>query len=210
MAEHGGTVKRKKPVERRFERPYRPVGLRMANYGGWALQHLRPGALSLDRDRLIASARQRSDLVDADLSFIPGANYLEALDRFLASLDGEAALTPTGRYFAREQVITSLSNRLALSQALANDPGLVDRDLSPAIVIIGLPRSGTTLLQHLLGPPPMGGVATCGAAGGRPRRRRATGHGPQLSTARLPGAGRPGAAPGRHRRTDGVCDPVLQ
>jgi Sulfotransferase family len=150
MAQQGGTVKRKKPVERRFERPYRPVGLRMANYGGWALRHVRPGALSLDRDQLVEFARQRTGLVDVDLSFVPGANYLDALDRFLASLDSEAALTPTGRYFAREQVITSLSNRLALSQALADDPGLADRSLSPAIVIIGLPRSGTTLLQHLL------------------------------------------------------------
>jgi hypothetical protein len=150
MAKYGRTVKRKKTVERRFERPYRPVGLRMANYGGLALQHLRPGSLSLDRDRLVETARQRSDLVDAELSFIPGVNYVEALDSFLTSLDVEAALTPTGRYFAREQVITSLSNRLALGQALANDPGLADRDLSPAIVIVGLPRSGTTLLQHLL------------------------------------------------------------
>jgi hypothetical protein len=150
MANHGGTVKRKKPVERRFERPYRPAALRMANYGGWALQHVRPDALSLDRDRLIETALQRSDLVNADLSFVPGVHYLDALDCLLSSLEDEAALTPTGRYFAREQVITSLSNRLALSRVRADDPPLIDRVLSPALIIIGLPRSGTTLLQHLL------------------------------------------------------------
>jgi hypothetical protein len=150
MAKHGGTVKRTESMERSFERPYRPVGLRMANYGGRTLQHLRPGALSLDRDSLVGAARRRSNLHDADLSFVPGVNHQEALDCFLTSLENEAALTPTGRYFAREQVITSLSNRLALSHALAVDPSVADHDLSPAIVIVGLPRSGTTLLQHLL------------------------------------------------------------
>jgi hypothetical protein len=143
-------AKRSESTERRFENSHRPFGLRMANYGGWALGHLRPGALSLDRHQLVDAAYARSDYDDADLSLGSGTTYLDALDCFLSSLEDEAALTPTGRYFAREQVVTSLTNRLALNQAVTADPDVAHRDLAPAVVIVGLPRSGTTLLQHLL------------------------------------------------------------
>jgi hypothetical protein len=137
-------------AERHFERPYRPRGLRVGNTAGSLVQRVRPGMLSLDRDDLVTAARQRTSLVDADLDLIPESTYVDALDCLLASLEDEAALTPAGRYFAREQVITSLSNRLALGAALEAHPEIGQSDLSPAIVIVGLPRSGTTLLQHLL------------------------------------------------------------
>jgi hypothetical protein len=138
------------PTERRFERPHRPVGLRLANRAGWFVARVRPGVLSLDRDDLVETARRRSGLHDLDLAEASPTSYVEALDALLGSLEHQAALTPAGRYFAREQVVTSLSNRLALNAALAADPDVRNRSLSPALVIVGLPRSGTTFLQHLL------------------------------------------------------------
>jgi len=99
---------------------------------------------------LVKAARRRCGLHDLDLTETPHRTYLEALGVLLGSLETEAALTPAGRYFAREQVITALSNRLALRAMLDAEPDLAGRPLSPAVVIVGLPRSGTTFLQHLL------------------------------------------------------------
>ena len=137
-------------AERHFERPYRPLGLRVGNSAGSLVRRVRPGTLSLHRDDLVTAARRRTALVDADLDLIPETTYVEALECLLGSLEDEAALTPAGRYFAREQVVTSLTNRLTLSATLDAHPEIRQSDLSPAIVIVGLPRSGTTLLQHLL------------------------------------------------------------
>ena len=137
-------------AERRFERPHRPAGLRAANHAGWVLQRMRPGSLSLDPDDLVATARRRTGLHDLDLTRPETGTYAEALAALTSALDGEAGLTAAGRYFAREQLITSLSNRLALTAVLAGDPDIAAQELAPALVIVGLPRSGTTFLQHLL------------------------------------------------------------
>ena len=137
-------------AERRFERPHRPAGLRAANHAGWVLQRVRPATLSLDPDELVATARQRTGLDDLDLTRPERGTYVEPLGALAGALDGEARLTPAGRYFAREQMITSLSNRLALTAVLSDDPDIARQELAPALVIVGLPRSGTTFLQHLL------------------------------------------------------------
>jgi Sulfotransferase family len=133
-----------------FERPHRPLGLRAANLAGGALRRVRHRALSLDRDDMIATARRRTGLAEAELALAPAGTYLDGLDVLLGSLECEARLTPAGRYFAREQVITSLSNRLLLSEARRTHPRLDTPEVAPPVVIVGLPRSGTTFLQHLL------------------------------------------------------------
>jgi Sulfotransferase family len=137
-------------AERRFERPHRPVGLRAANHAGWVLQRTRPRALSLDPDDLVAAARHGTGLHDLDLTGLEPGTYLEPLHVLASSLEDEARLTPAGRYFARGQLITSLSNRLSLAEVLSADPDIASQALAPALVIVGLPRSGTTFLQHLL------------------------------------------------------------
>ena len=137
-------------TDRRFERPHRPAGLRAANHAGWVWQRVRADALSLDPQDLIDAARHQSGLHDLDLTLPERGSYLGALGALTRSLDDEAGLTPAGRYFARGQVISSLTNRLDLTQALAADPAIARAGLAPAVIIVGLPRSGTTFLQHLM------------------------------------------------------------
>jgi hypothetical protein len=137
-------------IDRQFERPHRPAGLRLANLAGQAYLTVRHSGLSLEPDELLRGALRRSEVEGSDFTVAPGTAYLEALGTLARSLRDEAALTPAGRYFAREQLFHSLENRLELHAALATDPDLCERPLWPALVIVGLPRSGTTLLQHLL------------------------------------------------------------
>jgi hypothetical protein len=111
---------------------------------------VRHRALSLERDELIATARRRTGLSDAGLDLAPAGTYREGLDVLLDSLERDARLTPSGRYFAREQVVTSLANRLLLGEARRAQPRLETPVVAPPVVVVGLPRSGTTFLQHLL------------------------------------------------------------
>ena len=77
-------------------------------------------------------------------------SYLAGLEAFRAALSGEADLSPAGRFFARGAIVSALTNRVLVQRELAEDPGLLRRPVGPAMVVLGLPRSGTTLLQHLL------------------------------------------------------------
>ncbi|MGW0229233.1 sulfotransferase family protein [Actinopolymorpha singaporensis] len=77
-------------------------------------------------------------------------SYLSGLEAFLAALSAEADLSPAGRIFARGAIVSALTNRLLVQRELADHPEVARRPVGPAMVVLGLPRSGTTLLQHLL------------------------------------------------------------
>ena len=146
-----------------------------------------------------------------------GSEHRPGLRALTGSLEAEARLTPAGRYFARGQVLTSLVNRLRLEQAWAETPAILQGALPAPIVIIGLPRTGTTLLQHLLAQDPAHRCAELGghqpgptAAPGRRRRPTDRGVRARHEAARLPGPRRSGAAPGGPHAAHRVRDPVLQ
>ncbi|MGZ4692563.1 MAG: sulfotransferase family protein [Acidimicrobiales bacterium] len=110
---------------------------------------MRPSLLSLDPDELEAAARRSTGLDDLGSSV-----YRPGLEVLTGSLQDEARLTPAGRYFGRGQALGSLVNRLRLQQVWAESPAILQGALPAPIVIVGLPRTGTTLLQHLLAQDP--------------------------------------------------------
>jgi len=130
--------------ERAYTRPHRPLPVRAANRAARLLGS-KHRALGLDPVELMntVAAQMRLDDFGSD-------EFVEPLNVLSASLDHEAALTPLGRYFARGQLLTALRNRLLLREATRQDPGLVEEPLAPVTIIVGLPRTGSTLLQHLL------------------------------------------------------------
>ena len=124
--------------------PRRPLALRVAN----RIAALPPLSrrLGLDPDELVAAAQRQTGLSD----FGPGEAWREGLDVLAGALRDEAALTPAGRFFARGQLLTGLTNRLRIEDYLAANPEPLDRSIVAPIVVVGLPRTGSTLLQHLL------------------------------------------------------------
>jgi hypothetical protein len=82
------------------------------------------------------------------------AAYLEGLRVLLEAYDGEAHLTPFGRLMAEQQIVGILKNRLLAQQAWKRDPGILEHAIRRPIFILGLPRTGTTALHHLLGQDP--------------------------------------------------------
>jgi hypothetical protein len=80
--------------------------------------------------------------------------YLEGLRVLSEAYDREARLTPFGRMIAEQQIMGILKNRLLEQRAWAENPGILESPIQRPIFILGLPRTGTTALHHLLGQDP--------------------------------------------------------
>lgn len=105
----------------------------------------RAGALSLSPDALESAAKERTGLQNF------GDWPLEApLTALCQSLNEEMDLHALGRVYAFEQLAGALATRLRLVELWKRRPEILDERIERPIIIIGLPRSGTTILHRLL------------------------------------------------------------
>jgi hypothetical protein len=94
---------------------------------------------------LLDEAAARAGIEDwGDLGFRP------ALELLVESCRRTARLNPTGAEVLAKVVLRHLRNRAAVRAVVDAHPGVADRDLGTPVVVTGLPRTGTTLLQSLL------------------------------------------------------------
>lgn len=84
------------------------------------------------------------------LSDLGGSDHEEGLRILLDAYAAEAGLTPAGNYRMRSTVKGLLVARLMAQQGFAAAPGHADVPIERPVFVMGLPRSGTTLLQRLL------------------------------------------------------------
>jgi hypothetical protein len=98
---------------------------------------------------LIDISRRQTGLED----FGPG-DFFEPLSRLLESCQREARLNFVGRTALRSDLIRMLSNRLVLERDRHLHPGIRTERINEPLFIVGLPRSGTTLLHTLLAADP--------------------------------------------------------
>ncbi len=158
-----------------YERPYRPAPVRLLNALGRGVDRLRanPG---LDVEAMLVRARRRTGLSDYG-----DAWFVEPLRVLVDSINGEACLTPVGRWIQRQRIEAALATRLRLEDLLRRHPEIRDIDLGDVIVIAGLQRTGTTALHRLIASHPeiravsawegMNPLPLPGDAPGRPRAR---------------------------------------
>ncbi|MBT4494453.1 MAG: sulfotransferase [Gammaproteobacteria bacterium] len=96
-------------------------------------------------DGLIEAARQNAGLTDfGDEWFRPHIQVL------LDSWVNEADLSPEGHDTQLGRVVEILANRLRLEQYLKDYPEILELEIRGPIIIIGLPRTGTTKLHRML------------------------------------------------------------
>jgi hypothetical protein len=94
---------------------------------------------------LLAEASQKTGLSDyGDDSF------REPLAVFCDSLETESKLSDFGRGLLHQKIMELLTNRLGIEDWYKRHPEIEDEKLAAPVVIVGLPRTGTTLLQRLL------------------------------------------------------------
>jgi Sulfotransferase family len=98
-----------------------------------------------DVDSLIATARRRSGLAHLGEWPITGP-----LGRLLDAYEREADLTLLGKITVKELLVSLLENLLHLEAERAAAPELTDERIEAPVFIIGLPRTGTTLLHNLM------------------------------------------------------------
>ncbi|WP_416311579.1 sulfotransferase family protein [Pseudomonas sp. W03] len=77
-------------------------------------------------------------------------DFREALDVLAVALRDEARLSAQGRALLREKLLAQLVNRLVLEDYCKRHPEILQQPIDDPLVIVGLPRTGTTLLQRTL------------------------------------------------------------
>jgi hypothetical protein len=76
------------------------------------------------------------------------------LGRLLDSFEREAALTLLGRFIARTDLVRLLANRLRMVDAWTRHPEIEAAPIRRPLFVVGLPRTGTSILHELLAQDP--------------------------------------------------------
>jgi hypothetical protein len=131
----------------------RPLGVRALNGAGAALRGLGLPVVRLDPDTLSGRARRRARLDD-----FGDQRFHEGLQRLVHALEDEARLTLLGRLVARDEIVRLLANRLQLTDVLRRHPEIQRASVARPLFILGLPRTGTSILHELLAQDPQNRV----------------------------------------------------
>jgi hypothetical protein len=101
-------------------------------------------------DELLAESEERA----GGLTDLGTGQFLEGMGRFVDSLNGDARLNDIGRYIARERILLHTVNRLNYVHDREQLPEISAVDVVKPVFIIGLPRTGTTILHDILNQDP--------------------------------------------------------
>jgi hypothetical protein len=107
-------------------------------------------ATTIDADQLVATARDRSGLED-----LGSDTYRVGLDLLLEGLDSEGALSELGAAITPDILVGYLTNRMEIVDWHRQHPELGASDLGSMVFMIGMGRTGTTILQDLLAQDPV-------------------------------------------------------
>ena len=108
-----------------------------------------PEAIDLSPDSILAGAARIARLDD-----FGDESFREPMHRLMAALDEEGELTPVGRATQRARVVGLLVNRLRCEDYVRRHPEILDEQIAAPLVIVGLARTGTTMLQRMIASDP--------------------------------------------------------
>jgi len=121
-----------------------PVALKAVNRFGAVARRLGLDPFSLAPERILENARRASAFAVDDPMFHEG------LERLVHGLEMHARLTTFGRLAARGTVQRSADSRSKVERALSEHPEISEEQVRAPVFIVGMPRSGTTILHGLL------------------------------------------------------------
>lgn len=99
----------------------------------------------LDEDSLLSAARERTGLTD-----FGDTDWYESFQIFIKSLREEANLNLMGRLMTRSDLINILAGRLEIQETYRRHPEIEDEEIIKPVMIVGQPRTGTSLLLNVL------------------------------------------------------------
>lgn len=105
--------------------------------------------MTFSADELEEGARAATGLDDFGSSY-----YREGLERTVDALNNEADLNDLGRIMQHATTSNALIQRLKIIDTYKHSPEIADEIIDGPVVVIGLPRTGTTALSHLVAADP--------------------------------------------------------
>ena len=127
-----------------------PLAVRAFNA---AANPFRRRLLPLEPEKLMAEARRKAGRSDfGDDGFRIG------LAKLCDSLDREAGLTPLGRTIARRELLRWLGNRIEMQRWRERHPEIDREVIERPLFVVGMGRTGTTILHDLLAEDPQNRV----------------------------------------------------
>ena len=100
----------------------------------------------LDENAILQAARDATGLTD----FGP-EDFLPRMRRLIAEWNGDTRAYAVKRHFLMRYMVRYASNRLLIQETLKKHPEIHDEVIDRPIIVVGMPRSGTTHLLNLLG-----------------------------------------------------------
>lgn len=110
-----------------------------------ALEYAATLNVRFDIDAMLATARERAGCDD-----FGDPSFRSRLDAMVAAVEADRGLGPLGRLAIHQRTTRLLTSRLLVGDLLRRHPEILDVRLPAPIVVIGLPRSGTTHLVNLI------------------------------------------------------------
>ena len=104
---------------------------------------------ALDADSLLAEASRQ-----AELTSFGDERFVTAFRRMTECYIEDIQVDPPGLALVRATLVRQLVNRAQYEHDLTQHPEIADEDVSDPIVIVGMPRSGTTKAHRMLGVDP--------------------------------------------------------
>ena len=99
----------------------------------------------LNFDALHAEATQRCGLTN-----FGGFDYQPALHALVDSINTESGMNAGGFWGQRERIINILVSRARIEALIEKHPEIIEELINEPVVIVGLPRTGTTMLHRIL------------------------------------------------------------
>ena len=105
--------------------------------------------MKINANEIIDQAKSETGLSDLGEPL-----FLEGLNRLIDSINNEANLNEIGIQAQPIRIQGLLSNRLRFEEDLKKFPEILDQEIIAPIVIVGLPRTGSTMTHRLLASDP--------------------------------------------------------
>lgn len=106
--------------------------------------------VELDVDRMLAEAMAEAGVDDLDDS----DGFADRLAVHVAAIEADVGLTQLARGTMRQRVVRLLRNRLSLTELVKRYPEIESIAIEKPLIVVGMPRSGTTHLVNLIAADP--------------------------------------------------------
>lgn len=110
------------------------------------LEQAAAAPVELHVEAVLDAARAATGLTD-----FGAEDFLPRLELWLQSINEDVGLTEVGRAGLYHECVRHAANRLRIEDLVRRHPEILDIQIERPIIVVGLPRSGTTHLLNLMG-----------------------------------------------------------